>query len=84
MQIFLNELVETWLVNCGLTESELGYFLGINVDARNIHAELGKACPGNESYIPGANNGNVHSLALNPGPSSVPNQNLRATRAIDA
>jgi hypothetical protein len=64
LQIFLNKLIEARLVNCRLPESELGYLLGIYVDASDIHAELSKTCSGYKSHITGANDGNVHSLAL--------------------
>jgi hypothetical protein len=56
------------------------YFLGIDIHASYIDAKLGKACSGNKSHIPRANNGNVHSdFLLIPWGS---NQNLRVTRSV--
>src|SRR5258708_14678647 len=51
LQIFLDELIEPRLVDCGIPESELGYFLSIYVDAGDIHAELTKACSSYKSHI---------------------------------
>ena len=61
-----DQVVEPRLVDRHLAALERGDLACVLVDAGDLVAEVGKAGPGNEADIAGADHGNAHNPTLNP------------------
>ena len=57
-----DQVVQARLVDRHLTARQRGNFGGVLVDAGHVVAEIGKAGPGNEADIAGADHGNAHQI----------------------
>src|SRR5271154_4063460 len=63
-QIAKKKFFQSRFINSDLPRLEFTNFIGININAANIISRFSKTSTGNQSYITGANNSNLHNFGL--------------------